>query len=70
MSVKNIAIIFAAGTGERMEHSSTPKQFLELWGKPVLAYTLEHFQRHHEIDGIVLVTLKDWIGYCAKMAAV
>ena len=69
MAVKNIAVIFAAGTGERMGNPSRPKQFLELRDKPVLAYTLEHFQKHREIDGIVLVTLKDWISYCEKMAA-
>lgn len=69
MAVKNIAVIFAAGTGGRMGNSSRPKQFLELRGKPVLAYTLEHFQRHREIDGIVLVTLKGWTGYCVEMAA-
>ena len=52
----NIAIILAAGTGtgERMEHSSKPKQFLEFQDKPVSAYTLKHFQRHPGINGIGL----------------
>ena len=53
MAVKNVAVIFAAGTGERLKPTSKPKQFLELYDKPVLAYTIEHFQRHREIDGIV-----------------
>ena len=69
MAVKNVAVIFAAGTGERLKPSSKPKQFLELYDKPVLAYTIEHFQRHREIDGIVLVTLNGWTDYCAEMAA-
>ena len=69
MAVKNVAVIFAAGTGERLKPSSKPKQFLELYDKPVLAYTIEHFQRHREIDGIVLVTLNGWKDYCAEMAA-
>lgn len=70
MTAKYIAVIFAGGTGKRMTQSSRPKQFLEFRGKPVLAYTLEHFQRHQEIDGIVLVALAGWIDYCWDMAAV
>lgn len=66
--MKNIAIIFAGGTGERMRNSSRPKQFLEHRGKPVLAYTLERFQSHPEIDAIVLVSLRDWIDYCWDLA--
>lgn len=51
---KNIAIIVAGGTGTRMG-TAVPKQFLELKGKPILAYTLETFQNSACIDGIVLV---------------
>ena len=63
----NIAIIFAGGTGQRMNTASKPKQFLELHGKPIIIYTLEHFQNHPEIDGIVLVCLESWIGYCKEL---
>lgn len=63
----NIAIIFAGGTGKRMNTRSKPKQFLELHGKPILVYTLEEFQNHPSIDGIVLVILGDWIGYCEEL---
>lgn len=66
-SMKNIAIIFAGGTGERMGNSEVPKQFLTVEGKPILAYTLEPFQRHEEIDGIILVALKGWLDYCQEM---
>ena len=51
----NIAVIFAGGTGTRMNTKSRPKQFLEMHGKPVLIYTLEHFQNHPQIDHIILV---------------
>ena len=51
----NIAIVFAGGTGTRMNTKSKPKQFLELHGKPILVYTLEEFNNHPEIDGIILV---------------
>lgn len=63
---KNIAVIFAGGTGRRMQTVSKPKQFLELNGKPVIIYTLELFDNHPEIDGIVVVCLEDWIPYLEK----
>ena len=63
----NIAIIFAGGTGQRMNTTSKPKQFLELHGKPILIYTLEHFQNHPEIDYIILVCLEGWINYCKEI---
>ena len=65
--MKNIAVIFAAGTGERMGENTGPKQFLKVDNKPVLVYTLENFQRHDEIDGIVLVSLCGWIDSCREM---
>lgn len=40
--------------------ASIPKQFLDLAGKPVLARTLELFQRHERIDGIYLVVSPDF----------
>ena len=55
------ALIFAGGTGQRMRTSATPKQFLELHGKPVIIYTIEHFERHPEVDRIVVVCLESWI---------
>ena len=63
----NIAIIFAGGTGKRMNTRSRPKQFLELHGKPILVYTLEQFNDHPEIDGIVLVILDAWLDYCREL---
>lgn len=63
----NIAVIFAGGTGKRMNTQAKPKQFLEMHGKPVLIYTLQHFEDHGEIDGIVLVCLESWIDYAKKL---
>ena len=56
-----IALIFAGGTGKRMNSRSKPKQFLEMHGKPIIIYTLEHFEYHEEIDEIVVVCIKEWI---------
>jgi 2-C-methyl-D-erythritol 4-phosphate cytidylyltransferase len=63
----NIAIIFAGGTGKRMNTKSKPKQFLEMHGKPVLIYTLENFQKHPLIDHIILVCLESWMDYAAGL---
>jgi 2-C-methyl-D-erythritol 4-phosphate cytidylyltransferase len=55
------ALIFAGGAGQRMHTYSKPKQFLELNGKPIILYTLEHFERHPEVDTILVVCIEDWI---------
>ncbi len=46
-------VIVAGGAGKRME--GVDKLFLSFDGKPLLALTLEAFQRHPGIDAIVLV---------------
>lgn len=48
------AIIVAAGSGSRFK-SDTPKQFLEINGKPVIVNTIERFQAAPSVDSIVLV---------------
>lgn len=63
----NIALIFAGGVGSRMNTKSRPKQFLELRGKPVIIYTLELFDNHKDIDGIVVVCIESWIPFLQKM---
>jgi len=56
----NIALLIAGGVGSRM-HQDIPKQFLHVQNKPVLIYTLEAFQNHPSIDGIVVVGLEGWL---------
>lgn len=53
----NYVIIIAGGVGSRLG-APVPKQFVEVLGKPVIAYTMEHFQNHPEIDGIELVCVE------------
>lgn len=55
------ALIFAGGTGQRMNSRSKPKQFIEIQGKPIIIYTLEKFEYHKEIDDIIIVCLDEWI---------
>lgn len=63
----NLAVIFAGGSGSRMNTKSRPKQFLEFNGKPVIIYTLELFDNHPMIDGIVVVCIESWIPFLQKM---
>ena len=59
----NVTVIFAGGTGQRMNTKTLPKQFLELHGKPIIIHTIEHFDSHEDIDAIVIVCLAQWIDY-------
>ena len=58
----NTAIIVAAGSGKRFE-SDTPKQFLELLGKPVIFHTIGRFAGSSSIDKIVVVLAADRIDW-------
>lgn len=55
----NIALLTAAGKSTRM-NTEIPKQFLHIRNKPVILYTMEAFQRHPQIDAILVVTLESW----------
>ena len=55
----NIALIIAGGSGSRMGQD-IPKQFINVYDKPILIYTLEGFQRHPMIDAIEVVCLDGW----------
>ncbi|MGC4019328.1 MAG: 2-C-methyl-D-erythritol 4-phosphate cytidylyltransferase [Muricomes sp.] len=63
----NYAVIFAGGTGTRMNTKTRPKQFLTLHGKEIIIYTLEHFENHPDIDGISVVCIEEWIDYLKKL---
>jgi 2-C-methyl-D-erythritol 4-phosphate cytidylyltransferase len=63
---KHVTVIIpAAGLGKRMQpaYGETRKQFILIHDKPVLYYTLRPFQESGEIDNIILVCEKDWIGF-------
>ena len=63
----NVALVFAGGTGQRMQTKNLPKQFLKLHGKPIIIYTLEQFENHPDIDAIVLVCIESWHDYMKKL---
>ena len=62
----NIAVILAGGVGSRLG-ADIPKQFIKVLDKPVLAYTIEAFQRHPQIDAIEVVCHADWKDYLSGM---
>ena len=55
----NIALILAGGNGSRTEQS-IPKQFISIYEKPIIIYTLEAFQTHPEVDGIIVSCIDGW----------
>lgn len=55
----NIALILAAGVDPKFQ-MNVPKQFVNIYNRPVIVYTLEAFQRHKEIDAIAVVCLDGW----------
>ena len=59
INMKKIAIIIAGGSGKRMGQD-IPKQFLNINDKPVIVYTMEAFQKHPNIDAIIVVCIKGW----------
>ena len=54
-----IALIVAGGIGNRMGQD-IPKQFINVYDKPVIIYTLEAFQKHPSINEIYCVCLEGW----------
>lgn len=64
----NTAIIVAAGSGTRFQ-SDTPKQFIEINGKPLIVHTLERFQAAPLVDAIILVLAQERIGGFEKIVA-
>src|SRR5512133_2626334 len=62
-TLKRIVLIPAAGMGKRMG-ASMNKQYLLLAGKPILAHTIELFQKADFIDEIYPILPAEEIEYC------
>ena len=63
----NIGLIIAGGVGARMQQT-VPKQFMTVFDKPVIIYTLEAFEKHPSIDVIAIVCLDGWDNILASYA--
>lgn len=55
----NIALILAGGMDPGFQ-MNVPKQFVNVFNRPVITYTLEIFQNHPEIDAIAVACLDGW----------
>lgn len=61
------AVVPAAGRGARFG-GETPKQYLEVAGRPLLAHTLRALCAHPTVEGVVVVLAQDdtrWPGWAA-----
>lgn len=56
---KVIALLTAGGSGSRMKQF-IPKQFMNIFDKPLIIYTLEAFQNHPEVDSIFVTCIAGW----------
>lgn len=63
----NIALILAGGLGQTLLQD-IPKQFLNVYDKPIIIYALEEFQKHPDIDKIVISCLEGWEEMCKAYA--
>ena len=61
------AIILAGGTGQRMGLKGMPKQFLKLYGRPIICYTLQTFEDCPEVDSIIIPCNSAWIKHMKKL---
>lgn len=55
----NIALLLAAGTDPTFR-MDIPKQFVNVYNRPIIVYTMETFQNHPEIDAVIVACLKGW----------
>lgn len=67
--MKNIAIILSGGIGSRMG-SETPKQYIEIGGKPVITYCLEQFANHRRIDAVIIALAMEWRSFVSDLLVV
>jgi len=58
--VKTTAIIVAAGTGSRFK-SETPKQFVELGGKPIVVHSIERLAAAPSVDALIVVVASEHV---------
>jgi 2-C-methyl-D-erythritol 4-phosphate cytidylyltransferase len=65
LSDRVVAVIPAAGLGTRMCLDRS-KQFVDLHGRPILAITIDHFQRCGLVDDIILVVSRGAVEFCRR----
>lgn len=61
----NVALILSGGTGTRLG-TEIPKQYIEVGGKPIIAYSIERLSAHAGIDAIWIVAAPEWQEWIAE----
>ena len=62
-----IALLLAGGDGTRAAQS-VPKQYVQVEGLPVIAYTMRAFDRHPLIDALYVVCQDEWADLVRRTA--
>ncbi len=62
-------IIFAGGTGRRMQSADIPKQFIEVDGVPIIIRTLQQFANHPAVDDITIACIESGISHLEDLIA-
>lgn len=63
----NVCVLLAGGVGKRLG-ADKPKQFVELLGKPMIAYTMEIYEKSPLINALEVVCVKEYIDYVWQIA--
>ncbi|MCI8548695.1 MAG: 2-C-methyl-D-erythritol 4-phosphate cytidylyltransferase [Bacilli bacterium] len=63
----NIGIIFAGGSGKRMNSGGIPKQFIKIDEVPIIVHTINVFEECEKIDYIVISCIESHIEYMTKL---
>lgn len=64
--MKRSVILPSGGSGKRFG-SETPKQYIEVDGKPMIYYTLEVFQKCELIDEVIIAAQSDYFNYLEEL---
>lgn len=59
ISVSTVCQIISGGTGTRLA-SDIPKQYIEVYGKPIISYCIESLSAHRQIDAIQIIADSAW----------
>lgn len=62
-------VILAGGVGSRVKKSLIPKQFIELEGKPIIAYTIENMLKVPRFDALYIAVHREWMDYMKTLVA-
>ena len=65
----NIALILAGGTGTRLG-ADIPKQYIEIKGRPIIAYGMDTFFNNEKVDAVWIVADAFWQEFIEKQVKI